>query len=62
MDLIARLVDKSLVVVSDDDDAHFRYRLLEPVRQYAHERFTEAGEESATWRRHRDFCLALAVG
>lgn len=37
LDLLSRLVDKSLVTVDADDGAH-RYRLLETVRHYSHER------------------------
>ena len=58
VDLLVRLVDKSLVVVSDDEE-NPRYRLLEPVRQYARERLTEAGEDEDVERRHRDFCVAV---
>src|SRR3954451_7441163 len=42
-DLLARLVDKSLVV-TEDGPTGYRYRLLEPMRQYASERLEEAGE------------------
>jgi tetratricopeptide (TPR) repeat protein len=58
-DLLGRLVDKSLVV-ADDAGAGYRYRLLEPVRQYALERLTEAGEREQLDARHYDFYLALA--
>ena len=37
-----------------------RYRLLEPVRQYARERLEESGEADAFSRRHAEFFLALA--
>ena len=37
LDLLQRLVDKSLVL-ADEQAGHSRYRLLEPVRQYARER------------------------
>jgi predicted ATPase/transcriptional regulator with XRE-family HTH domain len=57
--LIASLVDKSLVVADlDRDDA--RYRLLEPFREYAAERLAERGEERATARRHAQASLTLA--
>lgn len=59
VDLLGRLVDKSLVVVDSEAEA-VRYRLLETVRQYGLERLAEAGEEEASRRRHRDFFLALA--
>jgi non-specific serine/threonine protein kinase len=37
-----------------------RYRLLETVRQYAHDRLAEAGEAAVVGARHRDWYLALA--
>ena len=45
LDLVARLVDKSLIVVDDDTDpAEPRYRLLETVRFFALERARDANE------------------
>jgi predicted ATPase/DNA-binding SARP family transcriptional activator len=55
-DLVGQLVDKSLVVLHTADGEH-RYRLLEPVRQYASEKLTEADEVEAARRRHRDVFL-----
>ena len=43
VDGLTSLVDKSLVVV-EEWDGEARYRLLEPVRQYAHEKLDDAGE------------------
>jgi non-specific serine/threonine protein kinase len=58
LDLLAQLVDRSLVLV-DARDTVARYRLLEPVRQYAAERL-EASGESATYRaRHAAAMLEL---
>jgi len=59
LDLISRLVEKSLVLVEDSDD-QVRYRLLETLRDYGGDRLAEAGETEATQRRHRDFFLSLA--
>ena len=42
MDLLSRLVEKSLVELEADGE---RYRLLETVRQYAQERLGESGDE-----------------
>jgi predicted ATPase len=42
--LLTLLVDKSLVL-AEDHDADVRYRLLEPVRQYAHEHLAAAPSE-----------------
>lgn len=59
LDLLELLVDKSLVVAEGSDPV--RYRLLEPVRQYARERLDEIGEEAAeTHRRHALWYLELA--
>ena len=57
LDLLTRLVDKSLVQV-DDDRGDDRYRLLETIRQYARERLVEAAESDATRDRHLEFFLA----
>jgi predicted ATPase/class 3 adenylate cyclase len=57
LDLLAELVDKSLVMM---EAAGGRYRLLETVRQYAQERLTVAGEGKAVRKRHFDFYLAFA--
>ncbi|HYW88712.1 MAG TPA: helix-turn-helix domain-containing protein, partial [Chloroflexota bacterium] len=58
LDLLAQLVDRSLVLV-DARDTVARYRLLEPVRQYAAERL-EASGESVTYRaRHAAAMLEL---
>ncbi|MFI0257617.1 AfsR/SARP family transcriptional regulator [Streptomyces sp. NPDC017056] len=50
--LLASLIDKSLVVAGQDADGRMRYRLLETVSEYAGERLDEAGERTATERRH----------
>jgi predicted ATPase/class 3 adenylate cyclase len=57
LDLLAHLVDKSLIVSQPDGG---RFRLLETVRQYAQERVREAGEEDEARARHLAFYLALA--
>ena len=48
LDLVDRLVDKSLVQV-DASQAQARYRLLEPIRQYAQARLAEIGEAGAVF-------------
>lgn len=52
LELLSRLVDKSLVVVEGAAEGTVRYRLLEPVRQYAWERLQATGEEEEIRRRH----------
>jgi hypothetical protein len=61
LDLLGRLVDKSLVVAeSGDPEGDLRYRMLEPVRQYGREKLEESGEKDEVGRRHALFFLALA--
>ena len=59
LDLLAQLVNKSLVAV-DDESAEPRYRLLETVRQYARDKLLEMGETEGTRGKHFDYCFALA--
>jgi predicted ATPase/DNA-binding SARP family transcriptional activator len=58
--LLSNLVDKSLIVAEVSAGEVRRYRLLEPVRQYARERLEASGEADAFRRRHAEFFLALA--
>lgn len=59
LDLLAVLVEKSLVV-ADRQGAETRYRLLETIRRYGEERLRQAGEEEAVRNRHQEWYLALA--
>jgi len=60
LDLLTRLVDKSLVSVAERGGAEARYRLLETVRQYAWEKLGESGESKGARWRHARYYLALA--
>ncbi len=60
LDLLSRLVGQSLVVAEESWERGARYRLLEPVRQYAQEKLRVSGEVEAVGRRHAEFFLALA--
>lgn len=59
LDELGRLVDQSLVVTSEAG-GEIRYRLLEPVREYALEQLTQAGQVEAMRQRHAAYYLALA--
>jgi len=59
LDLLARLVDKCLVV-AEDQGGEFRYRYQETMRQYAHDRLVECGGVEPLQRRHLDYFLELA--
>lgn len=58
LELLTHLVDKSLVVKLEQDE-EARFRLLEPIRQYAHEKLLDAGEEETAGARHLQFFLEL---
>ena len=60
LDLLSGLVEKSLVVVKGSDQGRVRYRLLEPIRQYALEKLEESGEVEAAKRAHAEYFLAMA--
>jgi tetratricopeptide (TPR) repeat protein len=60
LELLAHLVDKSLVVVDMPPSGAVRYRLLEPIRQYAHAKLMESAEAPAMHQQHAQFFLALA--
>ena len=62
LDLLSRLVEKSLVVAEASPGAGgaLRYRMLEPVRQYGRERLQESGEEKQVRERHARHYLSLA--
>ncbi|MDX1614074.1 MAG: LuxR C-terminal-related transcriptional regulator [Candidatus Promineifilaceae bacterium] len=56
LELLTALERKSMVVVVHNGDAT-RYRMLEPMRQYALERLRAAGQEVAVRSRHCDYYL-----
>jgi predicted ATPase/Tfp pilus assembly protein PilF len=59
LELLARLADKSLVMVRDDREER-RYWLLEPVRQYSAAKLSSTDEEISLRARHLDWYLAQA--
>ncbi|MYS21204.1 Predicted ATPase, partial [Streptomyces sp. DvalAA-14] len=62
LDLMAALVDKSLVVAQQPQGAgRIRYRMLESIRAYGAERLAEAGESATTLRAHAAYFLDFAL-
>jgi predicted ATPase len=59
LDLIVALVDKSLIVVVDDDGEQ-RYRLLESTRQFAAEQLDEAAEREDVAKIHCRYYAEVA--
>jgi non-specific serine/threonine protein kinase len=58
LDLITSLVDSSMLATVRTDHT-VRYRMLQTVREYAHERLSESGEAFAVARRHGHHHLDL---
>ena len=64
LDLLANLVEKSLVVAVEQGNERYqemRYRLLVPIRHYAAARLRAAGEETLWRGRHAAWYLELAT-
>ncbi len=59
LDLLAKLVDKSLVI-TERTGAGTRYRQLETVRQFGHENLDHAGEAAQLSAAHCAYFLAVA--
>ncbi|HEY6073455.1 MAG TPA: tetratricopeptide repeat protein [Anaerolineales bacterium] len=61
LDLLGRLVDKSLVIVEAGSDiSETRYRLLDTIRQYALEKLMGTGETQSVRDWHVEYFLQLA--
>lgn len=59
MDLLGSLVEKSLVMM-EERDGDARYRMLETLRDYAHEKLVQGGEEASTAARHAAHFFVVA--
>ena len=62
LDLLAALIDKSLVTLDGELEGDARYRLLDTIREYATGRLDASGEGPAIRLRHRDYMLRLVEG
>ena len=60
LDLLAALIDKSLVALEDEVAGDARYRLLDTIKAYAAEQLATAGEEEDFRARHARHMLAQA--
>jgi predicted ATPase len=60
VDVLGRLVDKSLLVADTSDGGGVRYRLLESIRQYAQERLEASGGTETVRRRHAEHYAGVA--
>jgi predicted ATPase/class 3 adenylate cyclase len=62
LDLFSQLVEKSLVVVEEEESGETRYRMLETIRQYGWEKLLELGdiEVQKVQAHYADYFLILA--
>ena len=60
LDVLVRLVDKSLVIAGGQTTPARRYRLLETVRQYARQKLVDAGDVVEIQRRQAGYFLQFA--
>lgn len=60
LDLLSHLVDKSMVVVSEDDDGTVRYRLLETLREFGRDRLAASGESTRIRVEHSRYFRTFA--
>ncbi len=58
LELLARLVDRSLVMVDQQGEAE-RYRMLETIREYGRDKLADAGEVERLRSRHLDYFVEL---
>ncbi|HEX3197331.1 MAG TPA: LuxR C-terminal-related transcriptional regulator [Propionibacteriaceae bacterium] len=61
LDMLARLVDKSLVTVVPARRHRTRYRLLDTIRAYASQQLASASEESAARARHLRYFSTIGI-
>jgi predicted ATPase/DNA-binding CsgD family transcriptional regulator len=64
LDVVAGLVDKSIVVRDNGQDQYAdyaRFRMLETIREYGQAKLHAAGEGTQLRRRHRDWFVQLAA-
>jgi non-specific serine/threonine protein kinase len=59
LDVLSSMIDKSLLLV-ERRSGEARYRLLETIRQYGHDKLQECAEAEQVRRTHRDWYARLA--
>lgn len=60
LDLLAHLVEKSLVIMHVENN-QTRYRMLETIRQYTHEKLVNSVEAQRVQERHLEFFVQFAA-
>ncbi len=60
LDLLGNLVNKSLVIADRRQGSPTRYRMLDTIQGYAHEKLVDAGEGITSRQRHLAYFMELA--
>ncbi|MFJ9363430.1 protein kinase [Nocardia sp. NPDC101769] len=60
LDTLSALVDKS-ILIREETQGTIRFRMLETVQEYGREQAEDSGRYPEYVRRHRDWCVRLAV-
>jgi DNA-binding NarL/FixJ family response regulator len=60
LDLVAVIVEASLLRSETGPDGRPRYRMLETIREFAEDRLVSSGESETVRKRHADFFIAFA--
>jgi predicted ATPase len=60
LDILASLLDKSLLRLEEAHDGEARYTMLETIREFARDRLTQCGEVDEMSQRHAGHFLSLA--
>lgn len=60
LDGVASLMNNSLIREIDFLDGERRFTMLEPIRDFSLAQLAAAGDETAAYRRHAEWCVALA--
>ncbi|MFG2514079.1 ATP-binding protein [Streptomyces sp. NPDC048584] len=61
LDLLAELVEKSVLTREEDAGPEARYRMLGAIREFGHERLVESGEALSVQERLVEWCARLAT-
>ena len=60
IDLLASLIDSSLLVTTSQPDGTTRFLMLETIREFGSQALRETDDEQVVRQRHADWCLKIA--
>ena len=60
LDGLERLLDNNLLKSPDEEQSELRFKMLESIREFGHDRLLESGEGETIFQRHAQFFTSLA--